>query len=616
MKMPNIRLSAEKKALIKKFFLFFFAALGVGLSLVILVLVLSLRSWLGGSRGESSPPESMVLFLDFSRPIVEKPRDFSFSLSALLDDEKETALYTIVRAIEEAKDDPRLKGIVARFDSATPPALFQVQEIAPALRSFRESGKPTYSFATSYGSFSKGGALYALASQFQHIWLQPVGSVGLTGLGVETPFAKTALEKIGVQANFMRREEYKSVMENVSRDGFSETVRSNMQSMMASLRAQLVREISQGLNLKSPQAEKLLAEGPYTASEALRAKLVSKLGYQDEVAEEIKQKAGKDVHLIDPGTYLYYIAKEKKAKPKASVAFIHAEGLITDQPSRGTRRMAKRDVIDTEALVDAFAKAADDPDIKAVLFRVSSPGGSPAASETIRRALLRVKKEGKPVIVSMGQVAASGGYWISMDADRIIADPATVTGSIGVVAGKFVLGGLYDKLGVKWENLETDGNAGLWSTRRTFGPREQERINALLDETYGAFLTNVSAARKIPMTKMPSVAKGRVFTGEQALKAGLVDELGGMKAAIAAVKKGLKLEQTDKIALVLLPEPETASTFVLRLLQNLDLGAFLFPGFFARLEKLEAAFGPLLDEMEESGAVRAVLPAFYLKTGW
>lgn len=602
----NIQLPDSKA--VGVFLLRAFAAVGVFLSVIILIGFLGLRHWLSAPQAERKMPSEIILSLDFTAPITERPQDFRLSLSSFLGEEQEAPLYAIVRAIDLAKDDPRVKGIVARFDSFEKPSLSQTQEIAAALGRFRASGKPTYSFAPSYGSFSPSGSLYALASQFENIWLQPVGSVGLTPLGIEAPFGKTALEKIGVQANFMRREDYKSAMENVSRDSFSQPVRQNMEDMIKSLQTQLVSLLAQGLQKKEGDIRALVAGGPYTATEAFKKGLVTKIGYEDEMEKEIKEKLGEKAEAIDPSSYLFYAAQNKK-ETKVDVALVYADGMIVDAPSKGPSRLAADGFIDTSEIEEAFEDISQNPKIKAVLFRVNSPGGSPTASETIRRALIRVKESGKPVFVSMGSVAASGGYWISMDADKIIADPATVTGSIGVVAGKFVLGGLYDKLGVKWDTLGEESAARLWSTRTPFGPKAQERMNAMLDETYDAFVSNVSAARKIPMKKMPDIAKGRVFTGEQALKMGLVDELGGMQEALTAIKKHLKLAETDEVSLRLYPETETPSSLVMKMLQKGGLSSALLPREFETLL-------PLWNEVQNEGAVRAAMPAFFLKAGW
>jgi len=226
------------------------------------------------------------------------------------------------------------------------------------------------------------------------------------------------------------------------------------------------------------------------------------------------------------------------------VALIVAAGEITDGPGGGPSPLSGgKASMDTREIVEAFEDAVEDTDVKQIIFRVDSPGGSPTASETIRRAVIRAKEQGKKVVVSMGQMAGSGGYWIAMDADHIIANPATLTGSIGVLGGKIDLSGLYEKIGLNWEVLQAGADlSGMWSSTHGYTPAERERMDALLDDTYNSFRENVSKARKIPMDKMPSVSKGRVFTGEQAIKLGLVDELGGLRTAVDYTKTSLGIE--------------------------------------------------------------------------
>lgn len=594
-----------------------FAVIGVIMTLSILIGAYSVRHWLTTVPAPPEAPANMVLDLDFTHPIVEKNRELVLSLSALLQEEEEIPLFDIVRALERAKDDPRVKGVVARFGSEQP-SLVHAQEIRAALLRFRQSGKFTYVFAPNYGSFGPGNRTYYLASAFENIWLQPVGTVGLTGLGIEAPFGKTALGNIGVHGDFLRREEYKSVMENVTRDEFSPAVRANMESMLKNLGEQEAKGIAENRNMDLPEVRELMAGGPYTAPEALNAELVTHIGYMDEMlkvaellATDVKSKAETAPVRVTPSTYLSF--KTKAKKPKATIALINGLGLITDAPSSGPSRLAEDHIIDTEKLVKAFAEAAADKGVKAILFRVDSPGGSPSASESIRHALIKAKAAKKPVFVSMGEVAASGGYWISMDANHIVAEPGTITGSIGVVAGKFVLGDLWEKLGIKWDSLVTSDNAKLWSSLAPFSPHDRDRINALLDDTYQAFTKNVSVARKIPLEKISDIAKGRVWTGEQALKVGLVDELGGIETTVLALKKELKLAPTDPIALKQFPPPESPSTIALRLLRNIGFESAMVRAALGLLQKVITAAGPMWDEMEDTGAVSARVPAEMLR---
>ncbi|HAX91159.1 MAG TPA: signal peptide peptidase SppA, partial [Rhodospirillaceae bacterium] len=587
---------------IKQFLLRLFASVGLIMTISIGVGAYATWNFFHPKITQPELPKEMILTLDFTAPVVEQVQDFRLSLPALLEEGGETPLLHIIRALENAKDDPKVKGVIAKFGSE-PIDLVHVQEIAMALDHFRASGKFTYAFATSYGDFGPGSGLYSLASHFENIWLQPIGAVAYSAASIEAPFGKSALEKFGVQTDFMRREDYKSVMENVTRDSFSAPVRANMESMLSSLNGQIARIVAMGRRIDIGKSTSLMAGGPYTANEALAAGLVTKLGYVDEITKEVEEKAGKDAEPVDPAYYLYVYNQNRKDEAKGTIAVIYGEGMITDTPAEGPYRLAEDGMIDTASIVGAFDDASKDKDVKAILFRVNSPGGSPVASETIRRALIKAKESKKPIYVSMGSVAASGGYWIAMNADYIVANPATITGSIGVVAGKFVLGEMFDKLGVKFDTISSDGRAGMWSPRTPFDTKGRERMNAMLDETYKAFTDNVSAARKIAPEKMPDVAKGRVFTGEQAFKVGLIDEIGGMDSTILALKKELKLKPTDRVYLQQFPPPETPETLVIRMLHNLRFGGAVVMDFMREFQKVSAALRPVIGMINDNGVI-------------
>lgn len=592
----------------KTFLTRLFVTIGILSTLIIAMGTLAGLGWYKKMTTPPEPPTSMILSLDFSEPLVEQSRDFSFSLRKIFYEETvETPLIVMLRAIDNARNDPKVKGIVGTFGTHAP-TLVQVQEIGAALDKFRESGKYTYVYANSYGDFAPGGTLYALASHFDNIWLQPVGAVALTPISIEAPFGKTALSKLGVETDFMRREDYKSVMENVSRDSFSPAVKENMQSMLGNLNDQLAQSIAVGRKIDFAKAKSLITEGPYTANEAIKNSLVTKLGYADELNSLIDENDKKISEVVDPSTYLYFFGLEQKDEPKARVALIYADGAITDEPVKGPSRLAEDDMIDTEEVVQAFRDAAEDEEIKAILFRVNSPGGSPIASESMRRALIKAKEAKKPVFVSMGRVAASGGYWIAMDADKIIANPGTITGSIGVVAGKFVLGGLFDKLGVKWDEISGGGNAAQWSMRLPFNDKGRERMNAMLDDTYKTFTDNVAKARKIAPEKVGDVAKGRVFTGEQALKVGLVDELGGMNTAIESLKKQLGLNPEDRITIHQYPQPETPAEIVLRVLQHIGFGGAMVQSGLNELKPVIQIISPLIQSIKNPSMQTTMLP--------
>ncbi len=570
-----------------KFIIRFFAV--IGFMVIALIVAAAVVATHMQDRAEPEPA-SVILTLDFDRPLVEQnnPSPLDFATGG----DQPMVLLDLVHAIDRAKGDPNVKGIAARFGSEQP-VLAQAQEVRAALARFRASGKFTYAFGTDFGEFGTGNRAYFLASAFDNIWLQPVGTVSLTGVAMESPFAKAALDKVGVVADFMQREEYKSFMEPGQRDSFSPPVKAEMQAMIENLSDQIATGIAESRKWDVAKVKDLMAKGPYTDEEALQAGLVTRLAYADELDDELTAKAGKDAKQVDLSTYLDYQDSKGSVKTASTkVAVIYGSGLITEHSGGGD--LTGETIMGADDIAGAFDDAADDKDVKAILFRIDSPGGSPAASETIRRAMIHAQKQGKPVIVSMGEVAASGGYWIAMNGDRIIADPATLTGSIGVVSGKFANDGGLQKLGVSIDGVSTSETAGMWSMTAPFTPPQRARVEALLDNTYHSFVSNVAAARKIPMEKMPDIAKGRVWTGAQAVSVGLVDELGGYDVALDAVRKALKLGGNDMLSLETFPPPPTTADRVIKLLHRVGAESAMVSTSARMLGQMQASLQPLL----------------------
>lgn len=523
----------------------FFAVIGF---LVCLLVALGIYAAYQHVEPPMPEPDKVILALDFTKGLEEKPDTTPFAFHA-----QGMVLRDVVRALERGAKDPRVTGVVAKFGPNLP-AVAQSQEIRAALKSFRAAGKFAYAFATSFGEFGGGDRAYYLASGFGQIWLQPVGTLGITGLHAEVPFAKDILDKVGVRAAFMQREDYKNVMESLTRSEMSAPARDMTQWLLDDLSAQIRTGIAEGRGLEPEVVRDLINKGPYTADEALAAKLIDKIGYDDELEKLIADKAGADTPYIDPESYLSL--NYDAPKPKATVALIYGTGMIVDGSSEDGFEDGMMWADDVAA---ALRDASEDDEVAAIVFRVDSPGGSPVASETIRRAIIKAKENGKKIIVSMGDVAGSGGYWIAMDADHIVADSATLTGSIGVVGGKYVTAELWKKIGVNWAMFNQNANSEMWSFLSDYTPQGQARADALLDDIYRTFTRNVAAARKIPPEKMPEIAKGRVFTGAQAVKLGLVDELGGLDTAFRATRLQIGLQADDPLMFKQFPAPESAA---------------------------------------------------------
>lgn len=521
------------------------------------------------AKDRQNAPESMALVIDFDTTIAEHEKTSAFDLAL---DEEASSLTDILRAIDRAKSDPRVKALVGRFGSSQP-SLAHAQEIRASIKAFRDAKKPTYAFGTSYGQFGGAGKAYFLASAFETLWLQPIGAVSLNGPAIQSPFFKEALDKLGAKADFLQREDYKSFMDMAMRNEFAPQVRSNLESLLGDLSNQMANGLSESRGWDFEKARKAMAHGPYTDQEAIKDGIVSRLGYEDELEKELKDAFSSDLKFVEPGTYLGYGRGDSRGKDhkesRTSIALVQGSGMIVARASDG-ESLTGDAVLGADTIVAAFDTIIEDKDIKAVLFRIDSPGGSPEASEMIRRAVIRAQAAGKPVIVSMGSVAASGGYWAAMNADRIIANPGTLTGSIGVITGKFAIGPALEKYGIRIGTVVASGIAPsyetMWSMGSEFTPAQRERVTAMIDRTYQAFLTNVAEARHIPLDKTRALAGGRVYTGAQAQKLGLVDTVGGYKTALAAVREKLNLAPDAPLKFVMLPESHSNFEKLIKLL--------------------------------------------------
>ncbi|HEX2529122.1 MAG TPA: S49 family peptidase [Geminicoccus sp.] len=505
--------------------------------------------WWFVRSGPEPLPDSMLLTLDLRRPVLEGTAGFGAGWLAPREDYR---LLDLVRALDRAAGDPRVKAVYARLDEA-PRGLAVTQELRQAVLRVAAAGKSTIAFADSLGELSPGNEGYYLASAFQQITIQPMGSVGLTGLALEEPFAEGLLAKLGIELEVTRRSEYKTALDFVAASEPSPAHREMSEALIGSLDEQFRADIERSRPAVAGRIDGLIDGGPYTGQAALAAGLIDRLAFEDVLLEELRRGAGapdggrlQRVDLDD------YAERGERAAPESApvIAVVHALGPIL----RGTTGFD-----DSTAAADdvaaALSAAREDQSVRAVLFRISSPGGSPVASETISREIERLKDAGKPVVVSMGDVAGSGGYWIAADADVIMANPATLTGSIGVIAGKPVLDALWAWLDVNWTLTSRSEAAGIWSLNKPYTPAELAKVNASVDAIYAAFKDRVAAGRGLTAVQVEDVARGRVWTGAQAKPAGLVDELGGLFEAIGATKKQMGLREEDEVALVLYPDP-------------------------------------------------------------
>lgn len=558
------------------------------------IILMTLVFWLGLNFVKPKPPvvrEAVVLQLDLTKPLASAGLEGSFS--GLLEG-KQLSLRQIDAALERAGRDTRVKGLVVRLGDKSL-GIATTQELRDAIAAFRKEGKFVIAFAESYGENGNGSGAYYLAVACDEIWLQPSGELELTGVVAETPFLKGTFHKLGISPRFDKRKEYKTAVDQLTEAAYTPAFKESMVSILGSLYDQLTKGIAEGRGMTVDAVKALVDRGPYLAKEALKEKLVDRLGYRDELREAAKRHAGVDAQFLSLRDY--FRTTEDQASGGRVMAVIDGEGVIVSGESDlGTPFGAGQ--IGADTLVKALDEAAESRDVAAILLRLDSPGGSYLASDTIWRAVSRAKAAGKPVIVAMGNVAASGGYFVAAPATRIVAEPGTLTGSIGVFGGKFVLKELLDKLGVTMDSVQFGRNAGLWSAERDFTPEGWARLEASLDAVYQDFTSKVAAARGLDASRIPAVAKGRVFTGEEAKKIGLVDALGGFPAALRLAREAAGLKPEEPVRLRNYPRPSNELRRLFsEFINETHVEATLPETLFARLGTSAAALRPLIAEL-------------------
>jgi len=530
------------------FFKWMFIIAGVWTMLGVFSLVLMI---IWPPKHVTSTPDKYILTYTFKDKLAEVAEGPSLSAPLLHD---QHTFGEVIQNLTDAAKDPSVKGFVAKLeDEGMSPA--QLQELRDTLTIFRAAGKSAYIYADSYGG-SMGA--YYLASSFGQVWLQPVGDVAMNGVAAEVPFFKGILDKAGVDAEFSRKGTYKSFPESFTLTGMSPANREMTTGMVNDLAGQFIAGIAASRGMEPGAVKQLINDAPFSGEEALKLKLIDKLGYYDQMLEEAKRKVGIKSEGGTLALQDYDFPNAPKTKMK--IALIVGAGDIVSY-GEGNDMAADK-------IAKAFELARKDKHVVAVVFRIDSPGGSPEAAETIRHAIMETQQKGKPVIVSMSGYAASGGYWIAAPADKIVAEPATITGSIGVFGGKFVFAGLWQKLGVNWDSVAVGNNAEMFSVNTHFTAAQREKFEGLLDGIYKAFITRVAEGRHMTPAQVEAVAEGHVWTGSQAKQRGLVDELGGLDKAVALAKVAAKINPTQNIALKHFPEKETPFEIIFKIISG------------------------------------------------
>ncbi len=528
-------------------------------------------------------PKEMVLYLEIDGDIPDQPGDVNFSqpFSQSVD-----TLRNYIDAIERAEKDPRVKGIYAMIKGGGM-SVVHAQELRKALKNFEASGKFSYIFASAY---DQGLGSYYLASAFDEMWMQPMGVVMISGISAQVPYLRRVLDKIGVYPQIYKRKEYKSAFDTFTESKMPEESRRETKTLIEDIALTLGADISVDLDMTPEVFKGLIDKGLFMDQEALEAGLIDVLDYEDVLIEKITEQVtgdpkDKKLAYVKFDSYISEMVKgagynPKRAKAAAlnaeTIALVYAQGMIVEKSSSRASAQStdiqspfnRENVVAAEDIAPVLLEIAEDERYKAVVLRIDSPGGSPVASETILRAIQKVQEAGKSVTVSMGSTAASGGYWIASSADQIFAMPTTVTGSIGVIGGKFSLAKLWEKLEVNWDEVSWGEKAGMWSMNQPYNKAEAERVNAMMDNVYSSFIKRVAKGREMSEADVEEVARGRIWSGQRAVTVGLADQIGGLNDALDYAAVQLGGENRRDVFVDILPRPLTPIEQLIKLLEG------------------------------------------------
>jgi protease-4 len=498
------------------------------------------------------------------------------------------SLHQVTKAIRKAAKDSNVKALVARITGGTY-SFTEVLELKKAIADYRATGKKAYAYASSFGDFNNGVLEYALALSFDEIWMQPMGNVTLTGFHAEVPYVKKVFDKLGVQAQIFQRKDFKTAPESALRESISEESVISYRDILGTYDETFFDAVkNSGRDIAQDNLQKLYRGVPITDEEAKDNGYIDTLGYIDELISQLEDEYGLGIKAYrnllsykfageEEKSSLSGLVSSKKDKAeepqKTQVALIFVEGAIMAQApnakTAGPMAFMGGPTAGALQISSVIKKAAEDENIKLIVLRVNSPGGSPTASETLRRAVVYAQEKGKKVFLSMGDAAASGGYWISANADKIVALPTTITGSIGVFGGKVNLKGVWEKIDVKWERVAVSGAkpSTLWSQNVPYDAQAEAAINRMLDNVYTRFVSLVAEGRGMTYEQAEKLARGRVWTGKQAKKLGLVDELGGLEDTLILAAEELGTNRDD-LTVRIMPEPLSPLESIIKLISG------------------------------------------------
>jgi protease-4 len=500
-----------------------------------------------------------VIELALKGPVIERGSD---GWRGLVDD-NQTPLNVARRALRQAADDPRIVGLAIRI---TDPQMefAQAQELSALIRDFAAHHKWTTAYLESAGDFGSGNLPYLVAGVAGEVSMMPEGEINLTGVRLQELFARGLLDKIGIKPNFAAIGKYKSAANIFTEKDYTPSQREEDEALAGGLFNQLVTTAASERHIEPAQLRALIDQAPLSAKAGLKAHLIDRIEYGDEFTDRVKHYGGHDHKVIKYSDY-QHLSLLPHLGHRDRLAVIYADGAI--QQGKGgfdPVLSPSGNGVGSDDMVDALDQARDDDSVRAVVLRINSPGGSVIASELIRRAAQLLAKD-KPLVVSMSGYAASGGYWIAMPAAKIFAEPATITGSIGVLGGKFNIAPLLTSIGVHSAAIAHGANATMFDAFNDFTPAQQQQFrDQILGETYQHFVDLVARRRGLTPARVDQIAQGRVWTGADAIKLKLVDGTGGLNEAIKSARELAKVPEDTKLGLLELPTPPGLLTSLMK----------------------------------------------------
>ncbi|WP_034797880.1 signal peptide peptidase SppA [Hyphomonas beringensis] len=522
----------------RTFFLSMAGALAAMFIFIFVVFGFFMLLIMGAANSKPDRPDSVVLSLDLNSEFSDQAPTGGFAAFA-----QTPGFIDLLTKIKAAETDDTVKGIFIR-GAFVGTGSSRAEELREALHDFRDSGKFVIAHTQGTMGISGPSAYWSIAAA-DEIWIQPGSDLVVPGVTFETEFLKGLFEKIDVTPEIYPFYEYKNAPNSYNETSYTEPHRRAMTELAESLWSTALEEIASDRGLDKATVEAALESGPIPAEDAISQKLLDKSGYPEEASNAALERAGNDAQMLDLVSYM----PPSLPVRAPMVAVVGGEGAVVTGGATGGSPFSSPAGFASDQISQAILDAGNNDKVKAIVFRVDSPGGSPVAADQIWNAIERVQAKGKPVVVSMGSLAASGGYYVSAGADYIVANRSTITGSIGIFGGKFAIAGAFNKLGITFDTISVGGEFADAYGVDTFTPEQEATVKASLKRGYDRFLNIVAEGRGMTYDEVHEVARGRVWSGQDALDKGLVDELGTFLDAIEKAKElgGIEADVTPRL---------------------------------------------------------------------